>query len=391
MSTRTIRLLVAIVYALVLIALPAFAQPAASTATLKAPDGTALKATYYAPGKPGPGLVLLHQCNRDRTAWAAFGQAAAARGYHVIAMDYRGYGESGGQRFEDFQQQGPVITEKWPGDVDAAFNWLLAQPGVDKNRIAAAGASCGVNQSVLLASRHPEVKTVMLLSGGVTPAARTYLRNAPWLPVFAAASHDDGGALAGMQWILGWSRNKSNKLVQYKAAGHGTDMFAVEKGLQPLMLDWLDAHLRNAPTQPTTSSTPAAPSRVEAFWMALEEPGGPAKARKLFDDAKRAGAKVVLFPEGELNQFGYDLLQRGKAEDAVIVFRMNVDAYPASANTYDSLSDAYLAAGKRDEALKFAEKALQVLATDAGIPEDFKARIRESAEAKIAQLKKELP
>jgi dienelactone hydrolase len=388
MSNRTIRLLVAIAYALVLIALPAFAEPTTSTVSLTAPDGTALKATYYTPGQPGPGLVLLHQCNRDRSAWAAFGQAAAARGYHVIAMDYRGYGESGGERFEDFQQQGPVVAEKWPGDVDMAFKWLISQQGVDRNRIAAAGASCGVNQSVLLASRHPEVKTVMLLSGGVTPPGRAYLNGSPWLPVFAAASHDDGGAVEGMRWILGWSRNKANTLVEYKAAGHGTDMFAVEKGLQPKMLDWLDAHLRNAPTTPPASSAAAAPSPVEVFWTTLGEPGGPAKARKIFDDARRANSKVILFPEGELNLFGYDLLQRGKAEDAVIVFMMNVDAYPESANTYDSLSDAYLAAGKRDEALKFAEKALKVLATDTRTPEDFKTRIRESAEGKVAQLKK---
>ena len=120
----------------------------------------------------------------------------------------------------------------------------------------------------------------------------------------------------------------------------------------------------------------------------LAEPGGPAKARKLFDDAKRANSKVILFPEGELNQFGYDLLQQGKAEDAIVLFRMNVDAYPESANTYDSLSDAYLAAGRRDEALKFAEKALQVLASDTRTPEEFKARIRESAEGKISELRK---
>lgn len=391
MSIRAIRLLVAIVYAIALLAMPAFAQPATSTVTLKATDGTMLKATYYTPGKPGPGLVLLHQCNRDRTAWAAFGQAAAARGYHVIAMDYRGYGESGGQRFDDFQQQGPVITEKWPGDVDEAFKWLLARPDVDRNRIAAAGASCGVNQSILLASRHPEVRTVMLLSGGVTPAGRSYLRDSPWLPVFAAASHDDGGALDGMRWILGWSRNKANKLVEYRAAGHGTDMFAVEKGLQPLMLDWLDAHLRNARLDTASSSASGPPSPVETFWTALTGPGGPAKARDLFDQARRAKSDVLLFPEGELNGYGYELLQQGKAEDAIIVFRMNVDAYPESANTYDSLSDAYLAAGKRDEALKFAEKTLQVLATDTQTPEEFKSRIRESAERKVGQLKKQLP
>ena len=370
--------------------LPAFAQPATTPVTLKAPDGLTLKATYYSPGKPGPGLVLLHQCNRDRSAWASFATDASARGYHVMAMDYRGYGESEGQRYDSIPaaEQGAVVAEKWPGDVDSAFAWLITQPGVDKDRIGAAGASCGVGQSVDLARRHPEVKTVMLLSGGVRPESREYLRNSPWLPVLASASHDDGNAVEQMQWILGWSRNPQNRMVEYKSAGHGTDMFAVEKGLQPLMLEWLDAHLRNAAAKPSMTGTPPEPTPVEEFWTTLTQPGGAAKARLLYDDARKRGAKVMLFPENEANAYGYELLQNGKAEEAVIVFQLNVDAYPESANTYDSLSDAYLAAGKHAEALRYAEKALQVLANDKSTPEDFKARIRESAEGKIKELKK---
>jgi dienelactone hydrolase len=355
--------------------------------TLKAPDGLSLKASYYSPGKPGPGLVLLHQCNRDRSAWHTFATAAAARGYHVIAMDYRGYGESGGQLLEDPQQQFAAAAEQWPGDVDAAFAWLLAQPGVDRQRIGAAGASCGVNQSVLLARRHPEVKTVMLLSGNVIPEGREYLRKTPWLPVLAAASEDDGNAIDSMKWILGWSANPKNRMVEYKAAGHGTDMFAVEKGLQPLMLEWLDAHLRAAPATPPAVPAPK-PTPVQEFWTALAQPGGVAKARVLFDAARRDGTHASLMPEGEANAFGYQLLQEGKAEDAVVVFQMAADAYPESANVYDSLADAHLAAGRPAEALRLAEKALQVLATDTRTPEAFKQQIRESAEQKIRQLKK---
>lgn len=365
----------------------AHAQAAPAPITLKAPDGLALKASYYSPGKPGPGLVLLHQCNRDRSAWHTFATAAAARGYHVIAMDYRGYGESEGRLLEDPQQQFALAAEKWPGDVDTAFAWLLAQPGVDRQRIGAAGASCGVGQSVLLARRHPEVKTVMLLSGNVAPEGREYLRTSPWLPVLAAASEDDGNAIESMRWILGWSANPKNRMVEYKAAGHGTDMFAVEKGLQPLMLDWIDAHLRNAPATPPSSPAPP-PTPVQAFWTTLTQPGGPAKARALFDAARSRGSHTSLFPEGEANAYGYQLLQGGRAEDAVIVFQMTADAYPESANVYDSLSDAHLAAGRRAEALRFAEQALRTLASDTRTPDAFKQQIRESAERKIRELKK---
>ena len=384
MNSRTC----AIFGAITLSAAAVMAQPAITPVTLKAPDGTTLKATYYSPGKPGPGLMLLHQCDSDRTAWAPLAKNAAARGYHVIALDYRGYGESEGQRFQDPQVQGTIVEDKWPGDVDAAFTWLTAQPGVDKERIGAAGASCGVNQSVLLASRHPEVKSVVLLSGGLTAPARTYLAKSDWLPVMASASDDDGGTVDTMRWILGWSRNPKNKFVQFKAAGHGTEMFAVEKTLEPQMLDWFEATVRNAQAKPTsmTAAEPK-PSPVADFWAALAEPGGVAKAQAIHQ-ANKGNASVILFPEGELNAFGYQLMQEGRSKDAIVVFQMNVDAYPQSGNVYDSLSDAYLADGNKVEALKYAEKALAVLPTDTKTPDQFKQAIKESAEKKIKELKK---
>jgi len=356
--------------------------------TLQGPDGVALKATYFSPGRPGPGIMLLHQCNADRTSWASFAAKAAERGYHVLALDYRGYGESGGDRFDTFQEQQPVIDQKWPGDIDAAFDWLISRDGVDRSRIGAAGASCGVNQSLLLARRHPEVKTLVLLSGGSTPPAREYLRQTPGLPVFAAASRDDGDAVNGMKWILGWSRNADNRFVEFQAAGHGTDMFDVERGLPPMILDWFDARLRTAPAELTKPAATLPSSPVEEFWTALTAPGGIERARRIFDESRRQDPAPVLFPEGELNLHGYSLLQEGRAKDAIAVFEMNVAAYPGSANTYDSLSDAHLAAGNDEDALRLAEKALEVLASQKGLNPEFAALVRESAEQKIKQLKK---
>ena len=369
----------------------AMAQQPSTTSkpvTLKASDGIVLQATYFSPGRPGPGIVLLHQCNRGRGSWTGFATQAAARGYHVIALDYRGFGESGGDRFEDFQEQQPIIAGKWPGDIDAAFDWLVAQEGVDKNRIAAAGASCGVNQSLLLARRHPEVKTVVLLSGNATAEARDYLRQTPGLSVFASASVDDGNAVAGMKWILGWSQNTGNKFVEYQKAGHGTDMFAVEKGLQPAILDWFDAKLRTAPATLAKPSTPPASTPVIEFWTAATGPGGMERARQIFDECRKKDPGMILFPEGEANVHGYSLLQAGNTKDAIAMFQMNVDAYPTSANTYDSLADAQVAAGNRDEALRLAQKALEVLPNDKNAPEEFKQLVRESAEKKIQELRK---
>jgi hypothetical protein len=36
---------------------------------LTAEDGTKLKASYFPAAKPGPGVLLLHQCNGQRKVW----------------------------------------------------------------------------------------------------------------------------------------------------------------------------------------------------------------------------------------------------------------------------------------------------------------------------------
>jgi len=366
--------------------LAAQSPPAARTIDLKSPDGIALKASYVPAGRPGPALLLLHACNRDRSSWTDLATAAAAHGFHVLALDYRGYGQSGGTKSDDPQQQRWIADREWPGDIDAAYAWLMSQPGVDKARVGAAGASCGVDQAVQLARRHPEVRTVVLLSGGLAASSREFIRDSAWLAIFGAASQGDGGAVEALKWAMGWSRNPANTFVEYQAAGHGTDMFAVEKELQPRVLAWLERHVRDAPATKPTATTAAGPTVVEQFWTTLNQPGGVERARQLFDEAKSRDKSVVLFPETETNLLGYALLQGGNAKDALIVFQMNVEGYPRSANAYDSLSDGYLAMENKAEALKYARKTLEVLDTDPNATPELKQLLREGAEKKIKEL-----
>lgn len=357
--------------------------------TLQAPDGVSLKATYFAAGKPGPGILLLHQCNRDRTAWTQLATAAASGGFNVLALDFRGYGESGGPRFKTFQEQRPTMQEKWPGDVEAAIAWLMAQGDVDRERLAFAGASCSVHQAIYAAQRHPEVKTLVLLSGDTSAEGRAYLAKAEQVPLFAAASRNDGNVVDLMRWTVGFSRNPHNTFTQFKAAGHGTDMFAVEQRLEPAILDWLDARLRNAPaTAPAVSTTLSKPTVVEEFWTALTGPGGLDRAWRIYDvERRRRNPKVVLFPELEMNTYGYRRLQAGHADEAVAIFRMNADAYPRSANACDSLSEALIAAGERKDALGAAEEGLKLLGRDKTMAEELKTLLRESLGKKVRELK----
>lgn len=359
----------------------------ARTAEVTAQDGVILKVTYYSPGKPGPGVLLLHQCNHDRKAWDTVARGLALKGIHVLTLDYRGYGKSAGERYLSLDPTQQAIAQaKWPGDIDEAFKYLLAQRGVDRTQIGAGGASCGVNNSIQLARRHKEVKTLVLLSGNTTADGLVFLQTASGLPLFVSASADDGEILPYMRWLMAFSSNAQNKLVPWKAAGHGTDMFAVEKGLEPMILDWFDRTLRER----KVSEEPQAPvtrSPGSEFWSVLTQPRGVAQARVLLKDAKTRDPEIVLFPESAVNFLGYEHLQTGDTKGAVGILLLNELAYPRSPNVYDSLGDAYLADHQDDLALQYAEKTLKVLEENPPSNPDRTRAIRESAEGKIRRLK----
>ncbi len=64
--------------------------------------------------------------------------------------------------------------------------------------------------------------------------------------------------------------------------------------------------------------------------------------------------------EPQLNGLGYFALQHGKAEDAVRIFQLNAERFPASSNVWDSLGDGYVAVGRKREARESYEKALSI-------------------------------
>src|SRR5262245_8729421 len=72
------------------------APPAARVVDIAAPDGVVLKGTLFAAPAGGPAVLLLHQCDEQRHVWDPLGPKLAAAGITALAIDFRGYGESGG-------------------------------------------------------------------------------------------------------------------------------------------------------------------------------------------------------------------------------------------------------------------------------------------------------
>lgn len=72
-----------------------------------------------------------------------------------------------------------------------------------------------------------------------------------------------------------------------------------------------------------------------------------------------AQRRRVLFNEQTLNAAGYALLGEGRKADAIEVFKLNMRAYPESANVYDSLAEAYLENGDEASAAHWYREALR--------------------------------
>ena len=366
----------------------AAAPPGGRDVDIIASDGTALKATYFA-ARPGPAVLLMHMCITTRTSWEPVAEQLRAAGVSALTIDNRGFGESGGPRFDpgnpEVQRQ---LNEKWSGDFDAAFAWLVDQSGVDKSRIGAGGGSCGANNAVKLASRHPEVRSLVLLAGGTDSAGVKYLEDNPWLPIFSAAAADDefdSQAPQLMRWFAEVSGNPRNRFVGFKDGRHGTEIFGPHPELPRQIVAWFVDTLVKSSADPTARFT-RRKTAISEFWAVATQRNAAANARRRFRDARKRDPKAFLFPELILNQLAYTRLQDGDTDDAVELFTLNVEAYPTSSNAQDSLADGYVARGQIDLALAAEQKCLDLLATDR-INDQFKAALRQAAEQKIAKLK----
>jgi pimeloyl-ACP methyl ester carboxylesterase len=65
-----------------------------------------------------------------------------------------------------------------------------------------------------------------------------------------------------------------------------------------------------------------------------------------------------FFRERILNALGYEQLNSKHIQEAIALFKLNVEIYPNAFNTYDSLGEAYMVAGDREAAIQNYRKSL---------------------------------
>ena len=64
--------------------------------------------------------------------------------------------------------------------------------------------------------------------------------------------------------------------------------------------------------------------------------------------------------EDAINAFGYELLNQHKLNDALLIFKLNVELYPQSYNVFDSYGECLLELGKEQEGINAYNKSLEL-------------------------------
>jgi dienelactone hydrolase len=165
---------VLILLAGVLAAAPAAAQEPGSVSVTIDSTTVKLSTVIYKPTGDGPfpTLIFHHGSgNFDRPYDPkAIAQWFVARGWAVIAPSRRGRGGSEGlnEEWEDACSEERAIegADRALRDIEAVTPALMAQPLVDRSRIAVGGQSRGGILSVAWSGKHPELRAVVNFVGG---------------------------------------------------------------------------------------------------------------------------------------------------------------------------------------------------------------------------------
>ncbi|PKL83682.1 MAG: serine hydrolase [Ignavibacteriae bacterium HGW-Ignavibacteriae-3] len=70
--------------------------------------------------------------------------------------------------------------------------------------------------------------------------------------------------------------------------------------------------------------------------------------------------ELFILKENEMNQLGYSYLGLNQIDEALAVFKLNVEAFPKSGNVYDSYGEALLKKGNKEEAIFNYKKAVEL-------------------------------
>ncbi len=89
----------------------------------------------------------------------------------------------------------------------------------------------------------------------------------------------------------------------------------------------------------------------------------------------------------DLNILGYNLMNRDRPDEALAIFKFNLQLYPNVANCYDSLAECFMNRNENKEAIKYYNLAYEKIPGDTTATDEFKQFLKEGIEERLEELK----
>lgn len=203
----------------------------AGVISLRAADGTPIKAEQS--GNGDRGVVLVHSQGRDRSDWSTFAEKLSDHGFNVVALDLRGHGESSGPEVLGEADYAAMVQE-----VEAAAGYLR-QKGAQS--VTVIGAKLGASLALHAGAGTEDVSNVVMLSPGLNVLGLKVSRaltDYGAKPILLVASDTDSGGSRAAEAI------KQNALGDadfelLTDAGVGVRMLNRSPDLEGLIISWL--------------------------------------------------------------------------------------------------------------------------------------------------------
>ena len=102
------------------------------------------------------------------------------------------------------------------------------------------------------------------------------------------------------------------------------------------------------------------PEQGKIFEPSVSADSSIALVKSYYENLSKHMGYEIQPEEQTINNFGYGFLFNKKFDKAYAFFKLNIDNYPKSFNTYDSMGDYYVAKGDTVNAIEFFSKALNL-------------------------------
>jgi CubicO group peptidase (beta-lactamase class C family) len=187
-------------------------------------------------------------------------------------------------------------------------------------------------------------------------------------PIQGADDPNERRQEIGLAWFLGHHRGHRTVSHGGGDTGYVTDLMLMPEGRKAVV--WM-ANVDFIGQGPLTRAAldvllGVKPEKIDAkrgaagVLVAAYRAGGLEAALGKYAAIKASQADLYDLGEEQLNGFGYFLLGEKHVGEAIRIFKLNIDAFPKSANAQDSLGEAHEAAGDQAAAKASYERALKL-------------------------------